>query len=135
MAAFLPRRSILATLPEGFVPLPLLNGGVMANSRRRLWACALILVCSIAVTEAQQQRSRGPDRSRVDRVAAAGGVIGSVDADGVPEFVWAARARPGPAGAAPDVAARWHLRQFAQALDVSAADVDATVTRGVHVLS
>ena len=106
----------------------------MGNSRRRLCACAFILLCSIAVTEAQQPPGRGSDRSHADRVAAAGGVVGSVDSDGVPRFIWAARARPGPVDATHDAAARWHLRQFAQALDVTAADIDRTATVGVHAL-
>jgi Fungalysin metallopeptidase (M36)/PA domain len=107
----------------------------MSGFRRWPWACALAVVSSIVPADAQQQRSRGPDQARIDRVAAAGGVITSVDSDGVPKFVWAAGARPGPAGATPDGAARWHLRQFARALDVTPEDVDATTTLGVHALS
>jgi hypothetical protein len=107
----------------------------MTRSCCRRWACAAILVSSIAVTEAQQRPARGPDRSRVDKVADAGGVIASSDADGVPKFVWAAGARPGPSGGRHEDAARWHLRQFAKAFDVTPAEVDATSTLGVHALS
>ena len=101
----------------------------MRDFRRRLLACALIVVSSIVVTEAQQQRGRGQDKSRADLAAAAGGVVTSVDSDGVPKFVWAAGARPGPVGATHDGAARWHLRQFARALDVTPADVVRRPTR------
>ena len=69
----------------------------MTDIRRRLSACALIVVSSIVVTEAQQ-RGRGPERSRADRAADAGGVVTSVDADGYPKVVRAAGARRGPLG-------------------------------------
>jgi hypothetical protein len=42
-------------------------------------ACALVVVFSFVVAEAQQPRDRSPDRSRVDLAAAAGGVVTSVD--------------------------------------------------------
>ena len=100
----------------------------MGSSSHRLWVCAVIVVSSIAVAEARQQRGRGPDRSHADRVAAAGGIVGSVDSDGVPKFVWAARARPGPVNTTHDGAARWHLRQFARALDVTPRPGGGTAT-------
>jgi hypothetical protein len=106
----------------------------MSDFRRWLSACALI-VSSIVVTEAQQQRGRGPDKSKVDLAADAGGVVTAVDSDGVPKFVWAAGARQGPAGATHDGAARWHLRQFARALDVTPADVSAADIVGVQTLN
>src|SRR5262245_6694058 len=110
----------------------------MGDFRRRLLACALIVVSSIAVTETQQQqqqqRDRGRERSRADRAAAAGGSVASVDSDGVPKFVWAAGARPGPTDATPDGAARWHLRQFAGAYDVTSADVSSADTVSVQAL-
>ena len=65
----------------------------MSDFRRWLSACALIVVSSIVVTEAQQQRGRGPDKSKVNLAADAGGVVTAVDSDGVPKFVWAAGAR------------------------------------------
>src|ERR1044072_2695547 len=111
------------------------NGGTMRDSRRRFWACAVFVVSSVAIAGAQQQRARGPDRARVDRVAAAGGVIASVDSDGVPNFIWAAGSRPGPVSATPDGAARWHLRRFARALDVTPSEVDSTSTLSVTTLS
>ena len=107
----------------------------MRDSRRRFWACAVFVVSSVAIAGAQQQRARGPDRARVDRVAAAGGVIASVDSDGVPKFIWAAGSRPGPVSATPDGAARWHLRRFARALDVTPSEVDSTSTLSVTTLS
>jgi large repetitive protein len=101
----------------------------------RLSACALVVVISVVVTEAQQQRGRGPERSHADRAAAAGGVVTSFDSDGVPKFVWAAGARPGPIGETHDGAARWHLRQFARAHDVTPADISAASTLAVHTLN
>jgi hypothetical protein len=102
----------------------------------RVSASFLIVLSSIAVTEAQQQGGRGSDKSRTDRAAAAaGGVVTSEDFDGVPKFVWAARAMPGPAGATHDSAARWHLQQFARALDVTPGDVAAAETVAVHTLN
>jgi len=51
----------------------------------------VILVSSIVVTQTQQQqRSPGQAKSRADLAAAAGGVVTSVDSDGVPKFVRAA---------------------------------------------
>jgi hypothetical protein len=102
---------------------------------RRPLACALIVVSSVIVADAQQQRGRAPDRSRVDLAAAAGGVVTAVDADGVPKFVWAAGAPTAPAGSTHEGAARWHLRQFARALDVTPADVAAASTLAVHALN
>ena len=107
----------------------------MRDFRRRLPACALVVFMSAVVMEAQQQRGRGPDRSRADLAAVAGGVVTSEDADGVPKFVWAAGARPGPAGETHEGAARWHLRQFARAHDVTPADVSAASTLAVHTLN
>ena len=104
----------------------------MRDSCRWLGACALIVVSSIAVTQAQQQRGRGSEKSRADLAAAAGGVVTSEDSDGVPKFVWAAGAKPGPTDATHDGAARWHLRQFARALDVTPADVSTASTVAVH---
>jgi hypothetical protein len=107
----------------------------MREIHRRLSACALILVSSIVVTHTQQQqRSRGQEKSRADLAAAAGGVVTSVDSDGVPKFVRAAGARPGPADATHDGAARWHLRQFARAFDVTSAEVSAADTVSVQEL-
>jgi len=101
----------------------------------RLGLSALIVVSSIVAAEAQQQRGPGSDRSRADLAAAAGGVVISEDADGVPKFVWAAGARPGPAGATHDGAARWHLRQFARAHNETPADLSTAATVGVHTLN
>ena len=107
----------------------------MREIHRRLSACALIVVSSIVVTQTQQQqRSRGQEKSRSDLAAAAGGVVTSVDSDGVPKFVRAAGARPGPADATHDGAARWHLRQFASAFDVTSAEVSAADTVSVQEL-
>ena len=106
----------------------------MRDSHRRLWACTLVVLSSIAVTEAQQQRGRGADKTRIDLAADAGGVVTSVDADGVPKFVWAAGAKPGPADATDDGAARWHVSQFSRALAVTPADVSAAETVGVQTL-
>src|SRR5262245_2854730 len=100
----------------------------------RLCASALIVISSIVAAHAQQQRGRS-DKSRADLAAAAGGVVTSEDADGVPKFVWAAGARPGPAGATHDEAARWHLRQFAKAHNVTPADLSAAATVGVNTLT
>src|SRR5262245_51996652 len=107
----------------------------MNDVRRRLSACTLIVVASIVITEAQQQRGRGSEKSKVDLAAEAGGVVTSVDSDGVPRFVWAAGAKQRPADATHDGAARWHLRQFAPALDVTPADVSAAATVGVQTLN
>ena len=79
----------------------------MRDSHRRLWACTLVVLSSIAVTEAQQQRGRGRDKTPVDLAGEAGGVVTAVDADGIPKFVWAVNARPGPQDATHDGAARW----------------------------
>jgi fungalysin metallopeptidase (M36)/PA domain-containing protein/fungalysin/thermolysin propeptide len=105
----------------------------MRDFRRRLLACALMVVSSIVVTQTQQQqeRGRGQQKSRADLAAAAGGSVTSVDSDGVPKFVWAAGARPGPVDATHDGAARWHLRQFARAYDVTSEEVSATDTVSV----
>jgi len=107
----------------------------MRDTCRRLLACALVIVMSAVVTEAQQQRGRGRDRSRADLAAAAGGVVASEDSDGVPKFVWAAGAQPGPIGETHEGAARWHLRRFARAHDVTPADVSAASTLAVHTLN
>ena len=85
----------------------------MTDIRRRLSACALIVFSSIVVTETQQQR-RAQEETPVALAAQAGGVVTSVDSDGVPKFVWAAGARPSPAGTH-EGAARWHVGQFARA--------------------
>ena len=107
----------------------------MRNARLRLLACLLIVVSSIVVTETQQQRGRGQGKSRADFAADAGGVVTSVDSDGIPKFVWAAGARRGPADATHDGAARWHLRQFARAFDVTSADVSSADTVSVQTLN
>jgi Fungalysin metallopeptidase (M36)/PA domain/Fungalysin/Thermolysin Propeptide Motif len=101
----------------------------------RICASALIVASSTVVTEAQQQRGRGADKSRADLAAAAGGVVTSEDSDGVPKFVWAAGARPGPADATHDNAARWHLRRFARAHNVTPADLSAAATVGVVTMN
>ena len=107
----------------------------MSEFRRRLWTCALVVLSSIVVTEAQQQRG-GPDRARlIDLVAAAGGVVASVDANGVPQFIWMSGAQAGPAGATHDGAAHWHLRRFASAFGVTPGEVDAASTVAVHTLN
>jgi hypothetical protein len=108
----------------------------MRDSRRRLSACVLIVVSSVVVTEAQQQqRGRGQAQSRTDLAAAAGGVVTSVDSDGVPKFVRAAGARPGPLDATHEGAARWHLGQFVRAYDVTSADVSTADTVSVQTLT
>ena len=108
----------------------------MKGFRRRLLMCALIVVSSVVVTETQQQqRGRGQQKSRADMAADAGGVVTSVDSDGVPKFVWAAGARPGPIDATHDGAARWHLRQFAPAFDVTANDVSTADAVSVQTLT
>ena len=106
----------------------------MRDMRHWLSACALIVVSSIVLTEAQPQRSSS-EKSRVDLAAEAGGIVTSVDSDGVPKFVWAAGAKRGPAGATHDGAARWHLRQFARALDVTPADVSAADIVAIQTLT
>ena len=106
----------------------------MRDIRRRLSTCALIVVSSIALTQAQQQRGRGNEPSKADLAAAAGGVVTSVDSDGVPKFVRAAGAKRGPLGATHDGAARWHLRQFVRAYGVTPADVSGANTVSVQTL-
>src|SRR5262245_57559755 len=107
----------------------------MRNVVGRLCVSTLIVVSSIVVADAQQQRGRGAERSRADLAGEAGGVVTSEDSDGVPKFVWAAAPRPGPAGASHDGAARWHLRQFARAHNVTPADLSSAATVGVTTLS
>ena len=106
----------------------------MTDIRRRLFACALIVFSSIVVTETQQQRGRGQEETPIALAAQAGGVVTSVDADGVPKFVWAAGARPGPAGATHEGAARWHVGQFARAFAVTPGDVAAADTVSLQTL-
>ena len=103
----------------------------MTDFRRRLSACALIVFSSIVVTETQQQRGRAQEETPVALAAQAGGVVTSVDSDGVPKFVWAAGARPSPAGTH-EGAARWHVGQFARAFAVTPADVAAADTVSVR---
>jgi hypothetical protein len=102
----------------------------LKNFCHRLAASALILVASAGAAWAQQGRSQG--RSRADLAAAAGGVVTSQDADGVPRFVVATDARSGPLGATHEGAARWHVGRFARALNVTPGDVAAASTLGVH---
>jgi Fungalysin metallopeptidase (M36)/PA domain len=112
----------------------------MREVHRRLLACVLIVVSSIVVTQTQQQqqqqqRGRGQQKSRAEIAADAGGAVTSIDSDGVPRFVRAAGARPGPLDATHDGAARWHLRQFARAYDVTPAEVSAADTVSVQTLT
>ena len=100
----------------------------MKNLCRRLVASALVVSASVGVVSAQQGRSQGRSRA----AEAAGGVVTSVDADGVPRFVVATDSRSGPLGATHDGAARWHVGRFARALDVTPADVAATSTVAVN---
>jgi len=54
-----------------------------------------------------------------ERAAAAGGVVTSVDSEGIPRFIWAADAQPARTAHSPGDAAREHLERFASAYGLS----------------
>jgi len=55
------------------------------------------------------------------RAAAAGGLVTSVDADGVPRFIWAAGAQPARHSGTPEQAALEHVARFAPAYGIDGA--------------
>ena len=59
------------------------------------------------------------------RAIAAGGVVTSVDAEGLPRFVWADEGQPAPRARTVDGAVREHLERFAGAYGIGSADIAA----------
>ena len=67
-----------------------------------------------------------PDHSPFEeRAIAAGGVVTSVDGEGLPRFIWADDAQPAPRARTVDQAAREHVARFAAAYGISRSAVDA----------
>src|SRR5688572_26492657 len=79
------------------------------------------LSCSSDPAGAPDSAPVRPDRSVYEqRATAAGGVVTSVDAEGLPRFVWAADGQPAPRARTTDGAAREHLERFAAAYGLTA---------------
>jgi large repetitive protein len=84
------------------------------------------LSCSSNPAGAPDSAPVRPDRSVYEqRAIAAGGVVTSVDAEGLPRFVWAADGQPAPRARTTDAAAREHLERFANAYGITAEAVRA----------
>jgi hypothetical protein len=64
--------------------------------------------------------------------AAAGAVATSVDARGVPQFLWATSRQPAFPGATAETAARFHLGRFAHAQGLTPAALSSTEVANVH---
>jgi hypothetical protein len=105
-----------------------------------LVSLGLMAACSSgAPTATPTQRTRpaaslGAGATLYDQAASRGGVITSVDASGLPQFLWAASPRPALPGQTIEQAARWHLTHFAPALQLNAATVERADLVRVHDL-
>lgn len=66
-----------------------------------------------------------PHSQYEQRAIAAGGVVTSVDAEGLPRFVWADEGQPAPRARTVDGAVREHLGRFAGAYGLRSADIAA----------